>query len=409
MSVHIRPYVEQLHAAAPQDRIAAIEALGKEGEHAAAAIPLLVEMLNDDGQYVLGTGDHAEPILMRVRKEAARALVKIGYLAVPALIGALENEKPDVRAQAAMALGETQDRRATRALVSLLADKVYAVREAALIGLASMKDPAAIEPVIKTIEGGDKEPLVDAGRALYAMTGQDFGQDVGKWRQWLKDHPPAAEKPTVPLGNTAGTEFAVLAAKAVAVEVKKGTPPEGWGWAGFMPRIIERLKVRKPDFLQTTAAEEEAFAAGRFNDAAARARLSKALAALGDAPGELPWLKAYVAERAKAGDLVGGRLEAAARVMEAEAATPPPAVEKPAAEKPAPPTAADEKAEDAAVEALKKIGMNFGGDEKAPGKPVTFATICMNSRMTDADLVHLAGLQAPGAPAPVGRRQGHHR
>ena len=53
------------------------------------------------------------------------------------------------------------------------------------------------------------------------------------------------------------------------------------------------------------------------------------------------------------------------------------------------PAALDELAEDAAIEALKKVGMNCMRDEKAPGRPVTFATICQNSRMTDADLVHL--------------------
>jgi HEAT repeat protein/beta-lactamase regulating signal transducer with metallopeptidase domain len=88
-----------LAAVSPRDRVAAIQALGQKGPGAAASVPMLVAMLDDDGSYILGDAPTGEHFLVTVSGEAAKALKQV--------------------------------------------------------------------------------------------TGQDFGPDAAKWRQWLKDNPPA--------------------------------------------------------------------------------------------------------------------------------------------------------------------------------------------------------------------------
>src|SRR5262245_64932098 len=73
-------------------RISAATALGRVGPAAAEAIPVLVAALSDFNRIYC--------------RMAAHALVQVGAAAVPALTEALHHADPDVRREAAWALGQ---------------------------------------------------------------------------------------------------------------------------------------------------------------------------------------------------------------------------------------------------------------------------------------------------------------
>ncbi len=85
-----------------QVRGAAATALGQIGPAAEDAIPALVAALADDAEW------HGSPnypgIPVNVRWDASKALGRIGSVAVPALMTALEDREAKVRASAASAL-----------------------------------------------------------------------------------------------------------------------------------------------------------------------------------------------------------------------------------------------------------------------------------------------------------------
>jgi len=81
-----------------------------------------------------------------------KAIAKV--LGMPSLISALKDEDWRVRWKAAAALGELKDPRAVEPLISALKDEVYMLRFWAAV-------------------------------ALNKITGEDFGEDEAKWRDWL--------------------------------------------------------------------------------------------------------------------------------------------------------------------------------------------------------------------------------
>ncbi len=64
-----------------------------------------------------------------VQQRAARALVKIGYPVVEALIAALKDPDRDIRGGAARALGKIGDVRAVEPLIGALKDQGRGIRE----------------------------------------------------------------------------------------------------------------------------------------------------------------------------------------------------------------------------------------------------------------------------------------
>ena len=73
-----------------------------------------------------------------VRTKARKALVAIGELAVPSLIGLLSHPKPHVRREAVKALGGIADPIAAPALVNALDDRDGDVRWLAAVGVAAL-------------------------------------------------------------------------------------------------------------------------------------------------------------------------------------------------------------------------------------------------------------------------------
>lgn len=92
--------------------------------------------------------------LSGVRWKAAEALSKIGAPAVDALIEALRHHDDDVRWKAAIALGEIGDPRAVEPLVTLLFDDDRFVKSHAALALGAIGEPA-VKPLIHALRDGD--------------------------------------------------------------------------------------------------------------------------------------------------------------------------------------------------------------------------------------------------------------
>ncbi|MHB1157939.1 MAG: HEAT repeat domain-containing protein [Phycisphaerales bacterium] len=127
----------------PTVRGAAVAALGRHGT--VNDVPTLTRLLVKDDSKV-------------VRWEAGKALQRLhSDEAILPLTQALGNDnEADVRIACANAMGQYADRRSFDALVAALNDESYTV----------------------TVEAAD---------ALHTLTGQDFGQDGGKWWDWAKN------------------------------------------------------------------------------------------------------------------------------------------------------------------------------------------------------------------------------
>ena len=103
----------------------------------------------------------------RVRWNAAEALGEIGDpKAVKPLIAALKDENSGVRSSAAFALGEIQDPRAVEPLIEALKDEDSDVRRRAATALGKIQDPRAVEPLIEALKDEDSGVRWRAAKAL---------------------------------------------------------------------------------------------------------------------------------------------------------------------------------------------------------------------------------------------------
>lgn len=155
------------------------------------AVGSLIARLNDN-----------EPL---VRKSAAKALEQIGdRKAVAPLIASLEDKDTDVRSAAANALQNMtgkdfganhtkwkawykHEKDLSEALENLKKDGNHPLLGIAALG--ALKDPRGIEPLIKFLDSKPEDFDVDetkriAVEALKDITGQDFGTDYKKWKEW---------------------------------------------------------------------------------------------------------------------------------------------------------------------------------------------------------------------------------
>ena len=117
----------------------AAEALGEIGDSGAVE-PLIAALKNDE--------------YSGVRWKAAEALSKIGAPAVEPLIGALSHDDDDVRWKAAIALGEIGDPRAIEPLIILLCDEDRFVKSHAALALGAIGEPA-VNPLLRALREGD--------------------------------------------------------------------------------------------------------------------------------------------------------------------------------------------------------------------------------------------------------------
>jgi HEAT repeat protein len=132
---------------------------------AAAAIPALIDMLDDDEPVAPEVcredgrpwwSDDRRPITPG--QEAARALVRIGPASFDPLVKTLAATGPTARRNAAWALGALDDQRAVSPLIASLKDPEHAVREQASWALGALDDARAVQPLIGALR--DTSPAV---------------------------------------------------------------------------------------------------------------------------------------------------------------------------------------------------------------------------------------------------------
>lgn len=138
-------------------RWAAIAALGKMGTGGQDAVPVMIEMMANDINF-------AEPGRIQM------AVTELGPAAVPELVHLLQDENPEVRAHAAVALNwiGRGAREAVPALIQSLEDEANSVRQAAAFALLRMgpESKNAVPALIQALHDADPEVRRVAAMAL---------------------------------------------------------------------------------------------------------------------------------------------------------------------------------------------------------------------------------------------------
>lgn len=134
-------------------------------------------------------------------REAAQAVrcdkelaARLGRRVVPVLIRALHDRDSQVRRQAALALGEIEDRRAVEPLGLLLQDECAAVREAAAQALAELGDARALDVLVQILHKDDSAKIVlchDRQDAAQALANLGTPQALEPLVEALRDPRPA--------------------------------------------------------------------------------------------------------------------------------------------------------------------------------------------------------------------------
>ena len=182
--------IEMLRSPDPVVRVSVACARDVFNSSATAAIPSLIDLLND-----------AEPVSPEVCREdhrrwwgdehpitpgqeAARALVRIGTASFDPLVKALGNGGVTARRNAAWALGALDDQRAVTPLTGSLRDTDERVREQAAWALGALDDPKAVQPLI----GALRDPAAIVRRqTAWALGALDDSAAVDALLATLKD------------------------------------------------------------------------------------------------------------------------------------------------------------------------------------------------------------------------------
>jgi HEAT repeat protein len=174
---------------APADRIAAIR---KGAEAAASAGPDRQEQVARDMAAQLSK--ESDPL---IRLEMVRAVG--GFQSATATLilrAALKDADTDVRVVACKAWAKRRGPEAVQTLGEvLLSDADIDVRLAAARALGQTGDRGAVAALGKSLDDRDPTMQYYAVDSLRKISGQDFGNDVGKWRQYAKGETPAPAKP----------------------------------------------------------------------------------------------------------------------------------------------------------------------------------------------------------------------
>lgn len=147
--------VQQLGADSPDDRIAAVDILGRRGWRRRREIsPRLRTMLRADADW-------------RVRASSGRAIGRLSVRdAVPDLVRALGDPQVEVRVVAAAALWRLPDPTAVPALLELLEDDDDSARQWAALALGVIRDARAVEPLSRHLTDSAESVRTDAIRSL---------------------------------------------------------------------------------------------------------------------------------------------------------------------------------------------------------------------------------------------------
>src|SRR5262245_24407823 len=146
--------IEMLRSPDPVVRVSVACARNVFNANAAAAIPALIDLL-DDAEPVspeVCREDHrrwwGDEHPITAGQEAARALVRIGSASFDPLVKALESTGATTRRNAAWALGALDDQRAVAPLIGALRDTDDQVREQGAWALGVLDDARAVQPLV---------------------------------------------------------------------------------------------------------------------------------------------------------------------------------------------------------------------------------------------------------------------
>lgn len=135
-------------------RFKIVRKLGEIGD--SASIEGLISILGEVSSYT------------SITSAASNELVKIGSPAVNPLTRALEDENPNVRANAVVTLSKIQDTRAVQTLNKALSDDDLYFRRVVIFALAKAGDSRAIPPLIELLEDEEVDLLI-RGEAASAL------------------------------------------------------------------------------------------------------------------------------------------------------------------------------------------------------------------------------------------------
>jgi HEAT repeat protein len=271
----VRNAVRGLYAPDATNRRAACDRLCLMGERAAPAVPHLVAtlangstwkapyvvneaMIPDDQvdlpavkepqepswgerllSFIVKPPDPSAGTAGYVASGAADALAEIGPPAEPVLLAALADPLPQVRGQAALALGNIADPAAIDALQSLLADRRPEVRPYAVVALGQFNDPRAVEALTEACTDTGQPEIV---RHLAAA--------------FLIENGPAGIPVVLRLLRSTSVKDRRVAAGALAITVNVGngllSTEDKWVTPGPPPKdpaVVEALAeaVNDPD------------------------------------------------------------------------------------------------------------------------------------------------------------------
>jgi len=172
----------------PAERMAALEAIR---QRAGSAGP--DESQQTSAQLAAAYQDETDPAI-----RAAIVRAGAGYPTEAArnmLETALADPDADVRIAACRALGQKADADAVRMLGGALQSDVDTdVRLAAVAALGSTGHSSAVPLLGQALEERDPAMQYEAVQALRSVTGEDLGNNVNHWRQFVQgERPPSAE------------------------------------------------------------------------------------------------------------------------------------------------------------------------------------------------------------------------
>jgi len=169
----------------------------------------------------VGGRDHLKLLAKRaedrdpdVRVAALESLVRLAPDAAgPRLEAATEDGVASVRVAALLGLGGVRSAESDARLAEALEDPSWSVRVAAARSLALVRRRESVSPLIDAFER-EQGRVRDAVRgALWAITGNEFPDDVALWRRWWTREgarftpPPAAPGPAGRTGDATAASF----------------------------------------------------------------------------------------------------------------------------------------------------------------------------------------------------------
>jgi HEAT repeat protein len=108
---------------------------------------------------------------------------------LPALVEAMRDSEPQVRANIALALGIKKDPRPLEPLTTALRDRDMRVRQNAVKSLGVLGNRAAVPPLMEVVRN-DPKWLVrsEAAKALGEITHAPVGPKPEDWQKWWDEH-----------------------------------------------------------------------------------------------------------------------------------------------------------------------------------------------------------------------------